>query len=192
MNDDFTMEELLNGYDPNGAQERYDDKKSATSAKTTAGRFLGRPHQIHKKQDLKKLGPRHYEMIALHLRGNSLKSIAETVGITYTRTWQVINDPLSRQIIEEFYESHKVDLMGLFPVAVETVRKGLNSQDIKTSLLAVDRFIKLKESVDESKADPTQVNITIVNDARQKLVGAIKKKVLTLTENSDGTFVPDE
>ena len=187
--DDFTIEEMLDGYDPSMAQERYDNHHTATAVKHTAGRLLGKP-----KKDvvpLKKLMPRHYEMIALHLKGRKLSEIAEAMHCTYATAWRVINDPESKTIIEEFYTAHKVDLMGLFPLAVDAVRKGLNSTDIKTGLLAVDRFTKLRESVNDENRDVTQVNITIVNDARLKLVGAIKKKAPTmLTENSDGSFSP--
>ncbi len=186
---DFTFKDLDN-YDPARAQERYDDNKSATSARHSAGRLLGKPHKTLNKPSLKKLSPRHYEMIARHLRGESHKEIAGFINCTYTTVYVTLKDPLSRQIIEEFYEAHKVDLMGLFPIAIDAVRTGLNSKEVKTRLLAVDRFIKLKESIEDRSEDTTQVNITVVNTAREKLVSAIREKdpSVTLTEQPDGSF----
>ncbi len=111
---EFTTEELLSGYDPAAAQERYDDKKAQTLSIHYAGKFLGKPHSASAQKSLKKLTPKHYKMIAMHLRGKSNTEIAQEIGCTQTTTWKVLNSPLSRQIIEEFYEAHKVDLMGLF------------------------------------------------------------------------------
>jgi hypothetical protein len=195
MPDFFSSEELLKDYDPSGAQERYDDNKTTTKIGTTAGRRLGRPLGVKngegtKKEPLRKLTPKHYEMIALHLRGKGLREIAETINCTYATAWRVMNDPLARQVIDEFYEAYKADLMGLFPIAVDAVREGLNDKDSKTRLLAIDRFVRLKESVIDEVSSGAQVNITIVNDARKKLVSTIKAKIETLTEQPDGSFTP--
>lgn len=189
----FTFEELLHGdipYDPAGAEDRYNEAKKATVAKYTVGRLLGKA-KSGGDTSLKKLSTRHYQMIALHLKGIKQKDIATEIGVTLTTVWKTLNDPLSRQIIETFYEAHKVDLMGLFPVAVDVIRTGLNSADVKTGLLAVDRFVKLTDSISDKGIEGTQVNITIVNDARKKLVLAIRQKIPTLTENTDGSFSPE-
>ena len=192
---DFTTEELLSDYDPRGSQERYDNNKATTRAKVTAGRRLGRPLGMKNgegapKEPLKRLTPKHYEMIALHLKGLKLAEIAERIGCTYATAWRVLKDPLAKQIIEEFYEIYKIDLIGLFPLAVDAVKKGLQDEDSKTQLLAVDRFVKLKESVVDDRSDGTQVNITIVNDARAKLIKTIKSKIEVedLEEQPDGSF----
>ena len=187
---DFSIDDVLADYDPSAAQERYTNHHASAKAQHSAGKLLGKPKR--EVVPLKKLMPRHMEIIALHLKGEKATDIALKLGCTYATVWRIINDPQARTIIEEFYTAHRVDLMGLMPLAIDAVRKGLNSGDTKTGLLAVDRFVKMKESVDDENRDITQVNITVVNDARQKLVGAIKKKApITLKENPDGSYSPD-
>ena len=58
----------------------------------------------------------------------------------------------------------ELELDGLMPLAVDSIRSGLKSADSKVRLLAVDRFMRMA-GVGE---DTGGVTVNIVNDARVK------------------------
>lgn len=97
---------------------------------------------------LKRLTARHLKVIALHLEGHSLETIANNIPCTISTVSRVLNDPLSQRILKTVYEDRKGEIHALGGKAVAAVRAGLDEkQTIGTRLRAVDRFAKIKSAL---------------------------------------------
>ncbi len=169
----MTISEALGKYDPSQAAARYVENQEARKTQYTYEKTIGKrlPSGVLR---LKKLSPKHRQIVALHVQGRAIKKIAEEVGLAYISVWRVINDPLAKQLIDEFYESFDADFKVLKPLAIEAVREGLEDGDTKTKLSAVDRYAKLAGIGKEGPAGGPAVSVTIINGARAKLVSAIR------------------
>lgn len=91
---------------------------------------------------LKRLKAIHRVMIAHHLRGMSNRDIAFVTGFDEFAIGRVLRDPLSQAYIQEHLSGTEMELAALQPMAVDAVRRGLNSDDDRTALNAADKFFK--------------------------------------------------
>lgn len=124
---------------------------------------------------LRELSQRHLDIISLHLTGNYTgDEIGEIVGCTTQHVYAILNDPLTQNVIEQFRAGQLADLEALMPKAIRAVRDGLNDGNVRTKLLAVDRYQKLRGAEEGRGYNNTSVSVTIV-DARSRFVDAIKK-----------------
>ncbi len=91
---------------------------------------------------LEKLKPVHRQIFALHMSGYSNNDVARAVGKTPSWVSTVINDPLMQTLISQVNDDLDGELRALFPMALDTLRKGMNSEDKKIALRASDQFFR--------------------------------------------------
>ncbi len=92
--------------------------------------------------NLKKLKPIHRQVFALHMSGRPNTEISDALGLDYTRVSMIINDPLMQTLIAQANDDLDGELRALFPMALDTLRKGMNSGDLKVGLKASDQFFR--------------------------------------------------
>lgn len=144
-------------------------------------------HSGHNR--LKKLTNRHLKILTLHLSGDfSNVGVARELGCSVTTVQRVLGDPLAQTLINDFQAGHLQELEALLPKAITAVRKGLSSGDVKTSLLAVDRFLKMTGQDADQHQGPN-ISITVIN-ARSRFVDTLKEAAAAITidqEPADGS-----
>lgn len=89
---------------------------------------------------LKRLTPRHKNIIALHLRCLSNRDIALVTGLSEVSVAGTLRDTLSQEIILSYLEGIDEELKSLAPMAVDALRSGLGAGSIDTRLKAADKF----------------------------------------------------
>lgn len=169
----MTVSERQTSYNPNMAAVRYQENRASLKNQYKTEKILG-IRMPNGMQKLKKLNNKHKLMIAMHLEGIALGQVAQDLGVHYMTVWRVINDPLAREIIDNFRRGYEEDLKALFPLAIEVIRKGLKATDPKIALGAVDRYGKLSGVGESDGSQGPTVAITIINDARTKFVRELK------------------
>lgn len=85
---------------------------------------------------LKKLGPIHHQIIAMHLEGHDNKFIASALGRHYTNISIILNDPLVQKFITDIADSQKHRLRALMPLAVNGIRDNLVGGSLDQKLKA--------------------------------------------------------
>lgn len=105
-------------------------------------------------QKLKKLTFRHRKIIAFHIQGFSGEQIAFYMNCTNLTVSRVLNDPLAQAYIAAAAKDREEELKALMGSAVNVVREGLTKDglDINTRLKAVDRYSKLRATIDNKEA----------------------------------------
>lgn len=103
---------------------------------------------------LKRLTFRHRKIIALHIQGFSGEQIAFYMNCTDASVSRILNDPLAREYIDAAAKDRESEIKALMGQAVNVVRDGLTKEglDINTRLKAVDRYAKLRQSIDANNA----------------------------------------
>lgn len=140
-------------------------------AEVNRRQLLGRTNPKGKLK-LRSLSRRHMQIISMHLTGDySGVEIAEIIGCSAAHVYSTLQDPMSLNIIEQFRQGQLQDLEALMPKAVDAVRDGLNDDNTRTRLAAVDRFVRMKG---EDRPDNSQANVSIIVDARARFVEALK------------------
>ena len=99
--------------------------------------------------------------------------IGEALNCSVGMVYHTINDPLAKKVIDHFITGVENDLEALLPLAVDAVRSGLNSGSDDTKLKAVDKFTKL--SGRDEKEAATEMNVSIIVDARERFVAELKE-----------------
>lgn len=122
---------------------------------------------------LRSLSIKHRQIIALHLQGISGTKIGETLHCTAGMVYHTINDPLAKKVIDHYISGVENDLEALLPLAVDAVRSGLEHGNPDVKLRAVDKFTKL--SGRDEKEEKSEMNITIMGDARVRFVAELKE-----------------
>lgn len=163
---------------------------SQRSRKATAGTVKGLVGRKPRGEPLQlsSLSQRHLDILSLHLSGDFTGSeIAQVLGCSTSKVYQVLEDPLCKNVIEQFRRGQLSDLEALLPKAVAGIREGLDAKDVRTKLLAVDRFMKMSKHGFEDQTGNTNVSVTIV-DARTRFVNQLKDLVdiTPLSETPDG------
>lgn len=97
------------------------------------------------KLRLTRLRPIHRTMILLYAEGKSIKSIAEEVDRSYINVWQIINDPLAKELISRSIQDAQEHLKQAQVKAITAVSEGLESVSFEDQMKAVDRYVKLAE-----------------------------------------------
>ena len=97
--------------------------------------------------------------------------IAREAGVHYITVHKVLRSKLGQELLSAWKEMMELELDGLMPLAVDSIRSALKSGDGKVRLLAVDRFIRMT-GVGE---DTGGVTINVVNDARVKFITDLKQ-----------------
>ena len=92
--------------------------------------------------NIQTLKPKHKQLLALHLQGVSNNVIAEVLDMAATHVSVLLGDPLMRRYIGEFHEGADAELQSLFPMAIDSFRRGLEDDDVKTSMIAGKEVFK--------------------------------------------------
>ena len=123
------------------------------------------------KWEPKKLNGRHRAILALYMEGkHTNKDIAMKLGVTPAIVRLVVKSKLGQQVIREWAEAQEDKLNSLMPLVVEALRAGLTTNELKTRLLAVDRYIKMTGR--ESGGVDVNVNI---GSARTGFISRLKE-----------------
>lgn len=170
---EVTLSESQTSYNPSMAAIRYQENRASLKNRYLTEKIIGTrmPNGMKK---LQKLNNKHKLIIAMHLEGVPLGEVAQKLDVHYMTVWRVVNDPLAREIIDNFRRGYEEDLKALFPKAIAVVKNGLESSDLKIALGAVDRFGKLAGIGETGESQGPSVAITIINDARTKFVRELK------------------
>lgn len=127
---------------------------------------------------IKKLQPKHKQVLAMHVVGKSLNEIADATGYTYGYVALVIGSPSSKEFIAKLTEVYDSEIHSLLPLAILAVREALLSDSMKMRLAGVDRYIKLagpsgKDTGKESEGGNVY-NFAFINTARENFVKELK------------------
>ena len=122
--------------------------------------------------ELKSLSIKHKFILALYMTGKySQVEIAREADVHYVTVHKVLRCKLGQELLNAWKEMMELELDGLMPLAVDSIRSALKSADKKVRLLAVDRFIRMT-GVGE---DTGGVTVNIVNDARVKFITDLRQ-----------------
>lgn len=102
--------------------------------------------------DLKALKPSHMKIIEYHLRGYTQAEICRMLQVCATTVWRTLKDPLAQPYITGFKEQADLEFSQLRMAANDAVRRGLNSKDERTALIAA-KTVYEKEGDMRAKED---------------------------------------
>lgn len=107
---------------------------------------------------LKKLSNKHLAIIAQHLDGKSGEEIATTMRIRVVTVSRILNDPMVKQLTNRIFSDRQQELDALAGKAIGVVRQGLDSENMREKLSAVDKYSKLKDTIgtEESSAESVE------------------------------------
>lgn len=124
---------------------------------------------------LKKLSPIHIEIIKAHLDGCSQTDIATMFNMTDSSISRIMNDPLVKEIREQWLVDKHAEFNALYGRAIDAIRDGMSEfQPVSVRLKAAKMvmedapFTKDREAARETAEDVVQrllqVNVQINNE----------------------------
>lgn len=120
-----------------------------------------------KRKGLKRLGPVHHQIVALHLEGRSNNEIAASVNRSPTTVSIILNDPLVEKFIMELVGTQKTRLSALTPLAVDGIRENLTrgslDQKLKASKVVLESQGLNKPNGEEDTETAEDVAKRIIN-----------------------------
>ena len=171
IKDLFTPTELAGGKERSLLAVEYEEEKKLKERAKAEGITLDK---MGGKDggELKTLSIKHKFILALYMTGKySQVEIAREADVHYVTVHKVLRCKLGQELLNAWKEMMELELDGLMPLAVDSIRSALKSADKKVRLLAVDRFIRMT-GVGE---DVGGVTVNIVNDARVKFITDLKQ-----------------
>ena len=166
----FTATELVGGKERSLLAVEYEEEKRLKARAKAEGIDLD--GEVGDGGELKTLSIKHKFILALYMTGKySQVEIAKEAKMHYVTVHKVLRSKLGQEVLNAWKEMMELELDGLMPLAVDAIRVALKSEDKKTKLLAVDRFIRMT-GVGE---DTGKVTINVVNDARVKFITDLKQ-----------------
>ena len=167
----FTPTELAGGKERSLLAVEYEEDKRLKERAKAEGIVLDRVGEKD-EGELKSLSIKHKFILGLYMTGKySQVQIAREADVHYVTVHKVLRSKLGRELLDAWKEMMELELDGLMPLAVDSIRSGLKSADNKVKLLAVDRFMKMA-GVGE---DTGGVTVNVVNDARVKFITDLKQ-----------------
>ena len=104
------------------------------------------------KLNLTKLKTRHRHVISMHLAGFSGKQICEETGYDLSYIYQILNDDLSKKVIDEFFKYQDLEYAALYQESVDAVRDCLKPHnDPKVRLQAATLYMKSHGKYEQNK-----------------------------------------
>ncbi len=91
---------------------------------------------------LKRLNGAHRRIISLHARCLSNRDVAFVTGFSEISISRIIRDPLSQRYLSELISGNEEELKALMPLATDALRQGLESDNVKTAMVAADKFFR--------------------------------------------------
>lgn len=147
---------------------------------------------------LKKLTPRHYEMIKRHLNGMLNVEIAADLDVTEATVSRVLNDPLALSVIEDAYRQLDAKFRSRYLKVIQVIDAGLDSDNMDTALAAADKWLKAhgKYRPEEEKQQTRSAEDVIAQMLRvAQERGMVKVEVTAgkaLPPAIDGSFVKED
>ena len=167
----FTPTELVGGKERSLLAVEYEEDKRLKERAKAEGIALDKVAEKD-EGELKSLSIKHKFILGLYMTGKySQVQIAREADVHYVTVHKVLRCKLGQELLGAWKEMMELELDGLMPLAVDSIRSGLKSADNKVRLLAVDRFMKMT-GVGE---DTGGVTVNIVNDARVKFITDLKQ-----------------
>ena len=171
IKDLFTPTELAGGKERSLLAVEYEEEKKLKERAKAEGIVLDKMGEKD-GGELKTLSIKHKFILALYMTGKySQVEIAREADVHYVTVHKVLRCKLGQELLNAWKEMMELELDGLMPLAVDSIRSALKSADKKVRLLAVDRFIRMT-GVGE---DTGGVTVNIVNDARVKFITDLKQ-----------------
>ena len=171
IKDLFTPTELVGGKERSLLAVEYEEEKKLKERAKAEGITLDKMGEKD-GGELKTLSIKHKFILALYMTGKySQVEIAREADVHYVTVHKVLRCKLGQELLNAWKEMMELELDGLMPLAVDSIRSGLKSADSKVKLLAVDRFMRMA-GVGE---DTGGVTVNIVNDARVKFITDLKQ-----------------
>lgn len=144
--------------------------------------------------NLTKLKPLHYKIVALHLQGWANVDIALHLDMHAAGVGVILNDPLVRGIVDDFNNGVERELEGMYGLAISAIRKGLQSEDPSTALKAVDRFAVFAPRMAEKRSNPGTTAEDVIKEALAlagKALSAVNPAGVNRSRIIDGTYSED-
>ena len=94
------------------------------------------------KEPIEKITPIHKKIMSLYFKGLSYEDISLITNHSITAIGQILNNPTIKKEVDRLFEYADHEFEGMYISAIKAIRQGMNSNDGKTQLLAVDRFMK--------------------------------------------------
>lgn len=89
---------------------------------------------------LKKLKPRHLQVIRLHLEGLPNRRVAQQLGMTDSQVSLILSDPLTRPILARASEQWDLEFDALYGLHLDALREGLQSGDVRDRIRAASVY----------------------------------------------------
>ena len=127
---------------------------------------------------LKRLKGTHRRIISLHARCLSNRDIAFVTGMAEISVSRIIRDPLSQRYLQELIAGAEEELKALMPLATNAVRVGLESDNVKTALMAADKFFRATGRYNHDNGDGRETAEDVIGRAMavmKEQAGAIKE-----------------
>lgn len=117
-------------------------------------KYIGTSNETNQKP-LKKLRPKHLRVIALHMQGMTGPQIVDylaqaDVSIALMTVYKVLNDPLSKGLMNEFYTGAEDELKALDGMAVDVLRRAMRDGSHRDAISAADKVFKINKRYGES------------------------------------------
>ena len=188
IDDLFTPTELVGGKERSLLAVEYEEEERLKERAKAEGIDLDLGAEGGEIGELKALSIKHKFILGLYMTGKySQVQIAKEAGVHYITVHKVLRCKLGQELLNAWREMMELELDGLMPLAVDSIRSALKSADNKVRLLAVDRFIRMAGVGEEVKG----VTINVVNDARVRFITDLKQ-IAEQESVIDGEFKPVE
>ncbi len=112
-------------------------------------KYIGQPNNTSQKP-LRRLRPKHLRIIALHMQGYTgpqTKAFLEESNVTISlmAIYRVINDPLSKGLMAEFYAGAENELKALDGMAIDVLRRAMRDGSHRDAISAADKIFKMNK-----------------------------------------------
>ena len=146
-----------------------------------------------KAKPIKRYTLRHKRMLALYLQGYSPTQIAANLGCAPATVSSVVNNPRSKDVIEEAISHYDMRLKALQGPAIDTLHSAMEGEDMRCALEAAKVVLKSQGKTEPAAVmaagtaeDVVQEIYRIESDGPVSVtVGKQQTKKSLMTKNSD-------
>jgi len=166
-----TSSEMVGVYFPLKAKAKYQLNRELIADHYLYEKVIG----LRKSNGAAKIAsvrPIHQHIIAAHLSGERHVNIALQLGVSLGTVHRVVNDPVFTNLVDRFRDGFTAELEAMFPLVISAIRKGLESKKVTENLFAAKQWASLTGKGETTRGD-TNINLTLVQEARRKLVGVL-------------------
>lgn len=105
---------------------------------------------LAERGQFKRFKMKHRRIVALHLRGKSQTAIAAAVGCSPSLVSTTLRRPQAKAILAEAYAQYDAEARALFPLALDAIRRNIQSGDGQTELKAADMALKINGKYEQA------------------------------------------